>query len=170
MLILLPAAGLWFYKGERVKSVFEEHDTNIYWTEKYPFPLLSVLLLFIIMIFVMHLTIFFQGLFPNIGKIMLGRSSVYVIAFCTLILGILFYGTIRLEKWAWWGSVILISMLVVSSAISFSRYSFYDLIQMMSLPAYVFVRLSECRKVFENQKEPESGIRAGFAVLLACFS
>jgi hypothetical protein len=29
--------------------------------------------------------------------------------------------------------------------------------------------LSECRKVFENQKEPESGIRAGFAVLLACF-
>jgi hypothetical protein len=29
--------------------------------------------------------------------------------------------------------------------------------------------LSECRKVFENQKEPESGIRAGFAVLLAYF-
>jgi hypothetical protein len=34
---------------------------------------------------------------------------------------------------------------------------------------HVLIYLSECRKIFENQKELESGIRAGFAVLLACF-
>jgi hypothetical protein len=33
----------------------------------------------------------------------------------------------------------------------------------------IIYHLSECRKIFENQKELESGIRSGFAVLLACF-
>jgi hypothetical protein len=135
-LLLLPVAGLWFYKSAIVKSVFGEHDTNIYWTERYPFHLLALLLLFIIMIIVLHLTIFFQGLFPLFGQIIMGRQSAYMIALCILILGILIYGTVRLEKWAWWGSIVYVSLLAVSSALSFSRYSFYDIILMMNLPAY----------------------------------
>lgn len=135
-LILLPILGLWFYRSGKVKSVFGEGDTSIYWMEKYPFPLLALLLLYAIMIIVLHLAIFFQSLFPLFGQIMLGRPSVYVIALCILILGILIYGTVRLEIWAWWVSMVYVSLLAVSSAMSFSRYSFFDIIQMMNLPAY----------------------------------
>ena len=88
-LIVLPVVGLWFYKNEKVKAVFEAYDANIYWTERTPFPLLALLLLFIIMTIVLHLTLFFQSLFPMFGQIMLGRSAVYVVAFCIVILGIL---------------------------------------------------------------------------------
>jgi hypothetical protein len=135
-LVLLPVFGLWFYRSEKVKSVFGERDTKTYWTERYPFPLLALLLLYVIIIVVLHLAIFLQGLFPLFGQIMLGRPSAYVIALCILILGILIYGTVRLEKWAWWVSVVYVSLLAVSSAMSFSNYSFYDIIQMMNLPAY----------------------------------
>jgi hypothetical protein len=136
VLILLPVLALWFYKSGRAKSVFKEHDSNRYWTERYPFSLLALLLLFVIMIIVMHLAIFFQSLFPMFGQIMLGRQSVCIIALCILVLGILIYGTVRLKKWAWWGSLVYISLLTISSALSFSRYSFYDIILMMNLPAY----------------------------------
>lgn len=133
-LILLPLLALRFYKSERVKAVFEAHDPNRYWIEKYPSPLQALLLLYAIMIIVLHVAIFFQGLFPLFGKIMLGRQPAYIIAACILILGILIYGTVRLKGWAWWGSLVFISLLTISSAMSFSLHSFFDIILMMNLP------------------------------------
>jgi len=136
VLIMLPVLAFWFYKSKKVKSAFKEHDSNSYWTERYPFSLLALLLLFVIMIIVMHIAIFFQSLFPMFGQIMLGRQSVYIIALCILVLGILIYGTVRLKIWAWWGSLVYVSLLTISSVMSFSRHSFYDIILMMNLPAY----------------------------------
>ena len=135
-LVLLPILALWFYRSEKVKSVFEEHDSNRYWTERYPSPLLALLLLFVIIILAMHIAIFFQGSFPMFGLIMLGRQSAYMISFCILVLGVLTYGMARLKIWAWWGSLVYISLLAVSSMMSFSSHSFYDMIAMMDLPAY----------------------------------
>jgi MFS family permease len=135
-LVLLPILALWLYKRETVKSAFEEHDSNKYWTERYPFPLLALLLLYVIMIVAMHTAIFFQGLFPMFGQILLGRPAAYIIALCILILGILIYGTVQLKKWAWWSSLVYVSLLTVSSVMSFSGHRFYDIIVMMNLPAY----------------------------------
>lgn len=135
-LVLLPILALWLYKRENVKSAFEERDSNRYWTERYPFPLLALLLLYIIMIVAMHTAIFFQGLFPMFGQILLGRPAAYIIALCILILGILIYGTVQLKKWAWWSSLVYVSLLTVSSVMSFSGHRFYDIIVMMNLPAY----------------------------------
>jgi hypothetical protein len=135
-LILLPALALWFYRSRRVRAVFEAHDPHRYWTESYPFPLLALLLLYVILIIVLHVAIFFQGLFPMFGQIMLGRPSAYVIALGILILGILIYGTARLKIWAWWGSLVFVSLLTSSALLSFSGYRFYDIILMMDLPAF----------------------------------
>lgn len=135
-LILFPMLALWFYKRQTVKSAFEERDSNKYWTERYPFPLLALLLLYALMVVVMHIAIFFQGLFPMFGQIMLGRPAAYIIALCILILGILIYGTVQLKKWAWWGSLVYVSLLTVSAVMSFSGHRFYDIIVVLNLPAY----------------------------------
>jgi len=124
-LVLLPMLALWFYKRETVKLAFQKHDSNLYWTERYPFPLLALLLLYGIMIVAMHIAIFFQGLFPMFGQILLGRPAAYMIALCILILGILIYGTVQLKKWVWWSSLVYITLLTVSSALSFSGQHFY---------------------------------------------
>jgi len=135
-LILIPALALWFYKSQNVRSFFEEQDQNTYWTERYPFPLLALLLLYAIMIITMHLAIFFQSIFPIFGQIILGRQSIYLISFSILLLAILAVGIIQLKKWAWWGSLLYLSLVFFSSLISFSKYSFFEIILMMNLPAY----------------------------------
>jgi hypothetical protein len=135
-LITLPILALWFYRSAAVRSAFEAHDPNTYWTESYPLPLLALLLLFAIMILVLHVAYFFQGAFPLFGQIMLGRPSASVLSLCILILGVLMVGIARLRAWAWWGSLVTISLLLVSSAMSFYQHGFYDLIQMMNLPGY----------------------------------
>jgi hypothetical protein len=127
---------LWIYKGNKVRSVFEEHDPNLYWTERYPFPLLALLLLYLIIIVVMHIAMFFQALFPLFGRILLGRQPVYLLSFCVVITIGLIYGIARVKIWAWWGSLVYISLLTISSAMSFSRHSFYEIIVLMNLPVY----------------------------------
>ena len=136
MLILLPTLSLWFYKSKKVQAIFEAQDQNLYWTERYPFSLLALLLLLTMMIVVMHITILFQALFPLFGQFILGRQSVYLISLCILLLGILMYEIVKLKIWAWWGTIGFLSALTISSLISFSRYSFYDIISMMDLPVY----------------------------------
>ena len=135
-LIIFPVLALLFYKSEKVKLVFEEDINDEYWIERYPNSILAILLLFVIMIIVMHIAIFFQSVFPMFGQIMLGRQSVYIIALCILIMGILIYGIAQLKTWAWWGSIVFISLLTISSIMTFSRFSLYDIILKMGLPAY----------------------------------
>ena len=142
-LILTPILTLWFYGSEKVKSAFEERDRNIYWTENYPFTLMALLLLFGIMILVMHIAIFFQSIFPLFGIIIFGRQSIYLVSLCILVLGILIVGIIRLKIWAWWASLVYLSLLSASAIISFSRHSFYEIIQMMNLPSYELEFISE---------------------------
>ena len=133
--IVLPVLALWFYKSKWVTAAFETHDPNRYWTEKTPFPLLALLLLFLIMIIELHIAPFVQGLFPLFGQFLPMRPAARIIALCVLILGFLLYGTVKMKKWAWWGSLVFVSFLTISSIITFIRYGFYDLILMLNLPS-----------------------------------
>jgi hypothetical protein len=135
VLILLPLLALWFYRSKRVTAAFETHDPNRTWIDKIPSPLLAEMLLFVIMIIVLHITTFLQGLFPLFGQILFLRPSARIIALSVLILGVIIYGTAKLKRWAWWGALGFMSLLSISSAMTFLRHDFYDLIRMMNLPA-----------------------------------
>jgi len=135
-LVLLPALTLWLYNRPAVRAAFQAHEATVYWIERYPLPLLVLLLFYGFMLIFLHLAIFFQGIFPLFGQILLGRPGVYFIALCILALGILIYGTVRLKRWAWIGSVVYLALLTISTAVSFWGHSFHDVILMMDLPAY----------------------------------
>jgi len=135
-LVLFPTILLRFYKSKKVKLVFEDSDQNIYWTEKYPFPLLALLFLFSLCIIVLHFTIFFQVMFPLFGKMIFGRQVIHFLAFCIVALYGLIYGVFRLRVWAWWGALVYFSLLTVSVIMTFTRYSFYQIVSMMDLPEY----------------------------------
>jgi len=127
---------LWFYKRESIQAVFKGREGQDTWIASFPFPVLALLLSYAVMIVGLHVTIFFQGMFPMFGQIWLGRPAAYAIALCVVILGILIYGTVQLKKWAWWGGWISLALLSISTLLSFAGRSIYDLILMMNLPAY----------------------------------
>ena len=136
LLVLLPVLGLWLHAREGIRAVFKANEGGSTWIERFPFPVLVLLVSYTIMIAGLHITIFFQGIFPMFGQIWLGRHAAYVISLCIVILGILIYSTVQLKKWAWWGGWIFLALLSVSTMLSFTGRSIYDLILMMNLPAY----------------------------------
>jgi hypothetical protein len=135
-LILFPLLVLWLFRREKVQSLFAARGPDGCWMDTYPFPLLALLPILFIVIGVLHVAIFFQGMFPAFGMLMFGRQSVYLIALCILIVGILIYGLALLKTWAWWGTSIFVSLLAVSTILSFSGLSVYDALLRMDLPAY----------------------------------
>ena len=70
------------------------------------------------------------------GQVLLGRPSAFVNALCILIAGILMFGIVRLKLWAWWGALVYTAALAISTLLTFSRYSFTDILDRMHLPAF----------------------------------
>jgi len=134
--VILPSLGLFFYSSKKVNALFKKQDTHEYWIDRYPFPLLAVLLLLGMMIIVLHYAIFFQGIFPMFGQLWFGRQPVYLITICILSIGILMYGIIQLKAWAWWGTLLAVAALAISTISSFSKYPLYQIVLMMKLPEY----------------------------------
>lgn len=134
--ILLPSIFLWFFKLDTVTTIFEENDPKVYWTERYPFPLLLLLILFLLYITVFHLAIFLQSILPVFGTLIFGRQATYIIAGCIVTLVILMIGLIQTERWAWWGSLLFFSGLILSALTTFWQMQVSDIIHLLDLPAY----------------------------------
>ncbi len=135
-LVFAPLLVRWLYHRKSIQAAFEAHDPNRYWTERTPLPLLALYLLFIILILVFHLAIFYRGIFPFFGQVLLDRQGVYLLSLCTLLAGILLYGLLTKESWAWWGAVVFLTALAGSSLLTFMQHTFYDLILAMTLPPF----------------------------------
>ena len=136
ILVLAPLALLWFYTRRKVVAVFEQSDPNRYWTEKYPFPLLVLLFVYGLYLIAWHVAIFFQGMFPLFGQLVLGRQAAYLISLCIVLLLGLMYGVGKINLWAWWASLAYFGLLTLSAVMTFAYYSLNDLINLMNLPEY----------------------------------
>lgn len=135
-LVALPAAGLWLYNSGRVRAAFGQNGPRNTWIERTPLPVLALLLLELITIVVLHVAIFFQGLFPLLGPLLVGRPAMYWLAGCVVALGVLIYGTARRERWAWWGSLGFFSVLALSSLLSFAGRRLLDVALLLNPPAF----------------------------------
>jgi hypothetical protein len=136
VLVITPLLALWFYSRPVVRKVFEHPGAERTWFDPYPMPVLALLVLFALLIIVLHYAIFFQAVFPLFGRLMLGRPSVYLIALCILVAGMLMYGLSQFKRWAWWGALVYLGGLSASTILTFTRLRFYDIILQMDLPAY----------------------------------
>ena len=133
-LLVLPLIATFFLNKKNIQQAFETQDPRQYWTERYPFSLLVVLAMTAALLVALHFAIFLQGIFPWFGQILIGRSSARLIALNILLLGFLLFGLVKINPWARWGSIVYFALLLVSSAMTFSRYNLYEIISIMQLP------------------------------------
>ena len=46
------------------------------------------------------------------------------------------FGIVRLKLWAWWGALGYTAALPISSLLTYSRYTFIEILDRMNLPAF----------------------------------
>jgi hypothetical protein len=132
--LAIPALLIRFYRSRNVRLTFETGDPRPHSIENLPLPILVLCSLFLFYAIALHIPIFFNGIFPFFGVLLFGLQGILLIDFSIMCLLGLAWGALKLKSWAWWGSLIYFILLILSLILTFSRYSFSDILAGMVFP------------------------------------
>lgn len=132
--LLLPGLLVRFYQSRDVRWTFEMRDPNSYWIEQQPLPVLVLSTLLIFYTIILHVPIFFRGMFPLFGAWLSGMEGIVVITISILSLAWLTWGVLRRRAWAWWGSLVSVGLLVFSSVLTLALSSLDEILAILSFP------------------------------------
>ena len=131
---VVPGLLIRFYQGRNVTLTFENRDPRSYWTERVPIPILVLCALYLFYAIVLHVPIFFNGIFPLFGTFLSGLQGILWLDVSILALIFLTWGTMRLRAWAWWGSLVYFCLLTFSSILTLVRSSYAEILAVINFP------------------------------------
>jgi hypothetical protein len=129
--LVIPGAMIWFYRSRDVRQTFEVRDPRSYWIEHVPMPVLVLCALFLFYIAVLHVAILFGGIFPLFGGLLFGLEGIVALDVAIWGLALLTWGLARRKRWAWWGSLIGLCLLTISTIWAFSASSYLEILSRM---------------------------------------
>jgi hypothetical protein len=131
---VVPGLLIRFYRGRNARLTFENRDPRSYWTERFPIPILVLSTLYVFYAIALHVPIFFNGVFPLFGTFLSGLEGILLLDVSILLLVFLTWGTMRLRPWAWWGSLVYLGLLTVSSILTLVRSSYAEILAVINFP------------------------------------
>jgi hypothetical protein len=130
----LPWLLIRFYQGQSVRLSFGTGDQRESWIERRPLGLLVLCFLLTFYAVVLHVPILFRGIFPFFGKFLLELEGIFALDAAILCLLFLLWGVLRSRWWAWWGSLVFVGLLAITTIVTFSQSSYAELLAMMRFP------------------------------------
>lgn len=135
-LILVPLAGVLFYRSPHVKATCEARDPVERWTDRCPLPVLAVSLwLGVCVPILLVMPISFRGVLPFFGVLLSGwvgslgyLAMAALWAWCAVAL-------YRLEVRAWWVTILTILLFSVSNVVTYTQHDIFEVYRMMGYPA-----------------------------------
>ncbi|OHB79899.1 MAG: hypothetical protein A2V98_19445 [Planctomycetes bacterium RBG_16_64_12] len=137
--VFLPGIFILFYRSKHVWATCRFKDPQVRWTDKCPLPVLAVsLLLGFGACSVILCAPAYGAVFPWFGVLLEGPAALSLLLVDALLLACLAWGTYKLKKWAWLGTIALMALWGVSAIVTFSRVSIRVLYEKMSFPEEQF--------------------------------
>ncbi|MFZ5918441.1 MAG: hypothetical protein ACOYZ7_16005 [Chloroflexota bacterium] len=132
--LVAPGLLIRFYRSPKVRLTFETKDPNSYGIERLPMPTLVLCVLYLFYAIVLHVPIFFKGLFPFFGIFLFDLQGILLIDVSIALLIGLAWGTLKRRAWAWWGAVIYFGLMACSAMLTFLKSSYLDILSGMRFP------------------------------------
>jgi hypothetical protein len=123
-----------FYRSRDTRLTFEAHDAKPSWIDNLPQPVLVLSALLLFYVVVLHIPIFFSGLFPFFGLLLVDLEGIFVLDVSIVCLLGLTWGVLKLKPWAWWGTLVVVSLLTVSVIVTLVQYDLTDILSRMRFP------------------------------------
>lgn len=124
-----------FYKSQNVRMLLENYDPRSYQIESIPISILVLTFLFIFYVVILHVPLFFNGIYPLFGKWLSGIQGFIAFDISIIILSLLTWGTFKQNYLAWIGSIIYFCILTSSVLITLLLSSKSDILLLMKFPA-----------------------------------
>ena len=114
----------------KIKNNVNQNNNNL--VNEIPNIIKTISVLFTFFIIVFHLHFLFNGFFPLFGKLLSGLNGFILIDIFIFLLGILIWGLLRLKSWSWYGSIVCLSFLILSTGTTLYKQSIPGLLSMMA--------------------------------------
>ncbi len=128
---LIPILLIRFYGGNNAVKTFESRDEKTYWTDRLSMPALTLCALCALCMLMLIICVFFGGLFPLFGFILTSLQGFAAICACCALFALLIWGLLRRQQWAWYGAAAFLSLLLVSTIITYSLHSYQDILAVL---------------------------------------
>ena len=151
--VILPGIFILFYQSRHVRATCESRDPRVRWTDKCPLPVLAVSLLLGFGAFSTIGVLAYGAVVPWFGTLLGGLGGLGVVLTNALLLGVFAWGTYKLKKWAWLGTMALLAVWGVSAVITFSRVSLLEMYEKMNFPE-AQLELMQKYDMFEKMNLP----------------
>ena len=132
--LVVPGLLLRFYRSKDVQLTLEAKGHNPSWLENIPTPVLVLAILHAFYLVVFHIPILFRGLFPAFGMWIYDLPGILLYDGVIMGLALLTWSTLKRHPWAWWGSMLLYSLMTVSTVVTLCASSFADILSILSFP------------------------------------
>ena len=123
-----------FYRSRDTRLTFETRDPKSIWIDHLPQPVLVLSALLLFYVVALHIPIFFSGLFPFFGCLLIDLEGIFALDVSIVCLVGLTWGVLKLKPWAWWSTLVFVSLLTVSVIVTFVQYSLADILSRMRFP------------------------------------
>ena len=129
--LVVPGLLLRFYRNRDVQLTFEAKSQSPSRFEDLPTQVLALAILQVFYLVVFHFPILFRGLFPAFGTWISDLSGILLYDGMIIVLAILTWGTLKQRAWAWWGSLLLFSLMTISTVITLCASSLTDILSIL---------------------------------------
>jgi hypothetical protein len=130
----VPGLLIRFYQGRSVRRTFESRDSNPHWIEAFPQPILVLCFLYALYALLLHVPIFFNGLFPFFGTFFVGLEGILLLTFSIAALVGLIWGTFTRRFWAWLGALSYFGLMALTTITTFLGSAYPDVLSRMLFP------------------------------------
>jgi hypothetical protein len=129
-----PGLLIGFYRSRNVRLTFEARDPRSYGIERLPIPILVLCTLYLLYAMVLHMPIFFNGIFPLFGTFLVEMQGILVLDALIAALLCLTWGTFKSRLWAWWGALVTLGLMTFSSILTFLQSSYVEILETADFP------------------------------------
>jgi len=133
--ILVPGVFLLLCHHESVRATCLQRDLKTRWTDRCPMPVLAPSILLVLSVISMFSLAAYNWTVPLLGVFVSGAAGAAVALLLAVVLAYLAWGTYRLQRAAWWGTLLLGIVGTANMAITFSRNDLTQMYQKMGIPA-----------------------------------
>jgi len=132
--LAVPGLLIRFYRSRNVRLTFETKDPKSCGIERLPMPILVSCSLYLFYAIVLHIPIFFNGIFPLFGVFLFDMQGILMLDVSIALLVCLIWGTLKSRTWAWWGALTYFGLMAFSTIFTFLKSSYSDILSGMKFP------------------------------------
>lgn len=132
----IPLLLLRFYRAKSVVLTFETRSPAAHRLERLPLSILVLAYGSAIYIWLLHVLMFFNGLFPLGISWATGLEGIILLDLSILCLACLVRGVLACKKWAWWASLLYYATMTVLWLGALTSSSWAHLLEVLDFPPY----------------------------------